>query len=315
MRVLAVDDSKDILDLIKDILTNHGFEVDTADNGAAALDKYVRLKPDIVTLDVAMPVMDGYETLKRLLVFDKNANVIMLTANEQHKMLENCLEKGAIGYIPKPFTAKELVSLIDIAWKAGADKKVATLFSLACNKIQYLLMKLRPGSDVSVTINQFAVIRQQAVTHILSSPYHDLAQVRVIPSLADDLHIEVPPNTTGFVTEFGGQQAGLVVSFTENKAMLETGGMPRTVAENAVSTDKATEFFSMFNSKIISELANSEDLMLTILPTRTFDHAEYRDISLGKQATKAIFDILIDKKKSSIETQVWFNTSGISRRI
>ena len=313
MKVLAIDDSSAILDLIQEILTNNQFEVEIARNGALGLDKYNRFKPDIVTLDLAMPVMDGYETLKRLISLDKNANVIMLTANEQQRILENCLEKGAIGYIVKPFTAKELLSMIDIAWKAGSDKNVATLFSLSCNKVQTVIQKLLSVKEVSVILNQVVVIRQQASTEVFS-PTRDLAQIRVVPNLVEDLHIEAPANTVGFATEFGGQQAGMIVSFVENNALLDAMGMPKNTIENDVATDRITEFFSIFNSKIISELANSIRLILTMQPTKRYDPIEYENISLGKELTKIKFEIMIDQKKSSIETQLWFNTSQVFKR-
>ena len=314
MRVLAVDDSPAILDLIREILTAHKFEVETASNGALALDKYARFKPDIVTLDLAMPIMDGYETLKRLIALDRNANVIMLTANEQQRILENCLEKGAIGYIVKPFTAKELLSIIDIAWKAGSDKNVATLFSLSCNKVETVIRKLLPAQEVSVILNQVVVVRQQVSTEIFS-PTRDLAQIRVVPNLVEDLNIEAPANTVGFATEFGGQQAGIIVSFAENKALLDTMGMPKSTVENDAATDRVTEFFSIFNSKIISELANSTQLILTMQPTKRYDPIEYENTSLGKELTKVKFEIVIDQKKSTtIETQLWFNTSQVFKR-
>jgi two-component system chemotaxis response regulator CheY len=312
VRVLAVDDSSAILDLITEILTAKGFEVETADNGAAALDKYARFKPDIVTLDLAMPIMDGYDTLKRLLAFDKNANVIMLTANEQQRVLENCIEKGAIGYITKPFSSEHLVSMIDIALKAGSDKNAATMFSLVCNKVQNVMKALLPTQTVSVILSQVVVVRQQALTEVLS-PSRDLAQIRVVPNLVRELHIEAPRNTIGFVTEFGGQQSGTVVSFGEIRAIMEAMGMPKNMAENDAITARLTEFFNIFNSKIISELGNSAGLILTIEPTKTFNRAEYDGASPGKEVTKAKFDIVVDQKKSSIESQLWFNTMHIFR--
>ena len=311
MRVLAVDDSPAILDLIKEILVAHKFEVDTAENGALALDRYARFKPDIVTLDLAMPLMDGYETLKRLIAIDKEAQVIMLTANEQQRMVENCLEKGAIGYIAKPFTAKELLSMINISLRAGSDKNVAVLFYRVSGKIQATLKKLLPEQDVSATLSQIIVIRQQATTQIFSAN-QDLAQIRVVPNLTGELHVEVPANTFGYVTEFGGQQAGAVITFAGKENLLNAMGRPKTPADYDNAQDKITEFFNIFNQKIVSELADSTHMILAAEATTPYDNAKHRNPG-GQEMTKARFDISIDQIKSTIEVQLWFNSSQVFR--
>ena len=85
MNILVVDDSNLIRNLVKSMLKLKNHEVDTADNGAQALDKYFKFQPDLVILDLSMPIMDGHETLTRLLRQDANAKVIMFSALESRE--------------------------------------------------------------------------------------------------------------------------------------------------------------------------------------------------------------------------------------
>jgi two-component system chemotaxis response regulator CheY len=315
MKVLAIDDSKTILTLIRDILSAHKYEVMTADNGAMGLDAYAKFRPDIVTLDLAMPVMDGYETLRKILAIDRQANVIMLTASEQQEILERCMEKGAIGYIIKPFTAKELVSAIDGAWKAGSAKNVAAMFSLARNKIEVSIRKLAevllpalPAASISVTLSGLQVIRQQAAIQV-PSPAMDITRIKVIPNVTEDLHVEVPNASVGYITEFGGQQKGAIISFIKINDLGE-------LLKGSIDADvlgKAAEFFHVFNSKILSELSNSTHLILTQEPIQFYDHSRYKDSDFGSEVTKAAFDIMVGQKNIPIEVQLWFNSGQIFR--
>ena len=80
-RVLITDDAAFMRLSLKAMLERNGFEiVGEAENGAIAIEKYKLLKPDIVTLDITMPVMEGLEALKQIKAFDKSAKVVMISA-------------------------------------------------------------------------------------------------------------------------------------------------------------------------------------------------------------------------------------------
>jgi len=115
LKVLAVDDTPAIVKLIKDILSSRGYLVETAEDGPTALLKYVQFKPDIVTLDLTMPGMSGYETLTKILEKNKRAIVIILTANDEDVALQECMKRGAAGYVNKPFRPSELVDALQTA--------------------------------------------------------------------------------------------------------------------------------------------------------------------------------------------------------
>src|SRR5437867_4259359 len=115
LKVLAVDDTPAIVKLIEVVLSSRGHMVETAKDGPTALRRYDQFKPDIVTLDLTMPGMSGYETLTKILEKNNRAIVIILTANDEDVALQECMKRGAAGYINKPFKPNELVEALQTA--------------------------------------------------------------------------------------------------------------------------------------------------------------------------------------------------------
>jgi CheY-like chemotaxis protein len=101
-RILVVDDEQDLLDLLTEHFEGR-YEVDTATSGAAAIERFVRQRPDVVFLDINMPGANGVEVLKLLKQTDPTIPVIMVTANTEIPVAEECLKSGALSYVPKPF--------------------------------------------------------------------------------------------------------------------------------------------------------------------------------------------------------------------
>lgn len=101
--VLIVDDSPISRKMLKSCFPKErGFEFHEAGDGLQALEKYKELRPDLVTLDLTMPVMDGYTALAEIRAFDPQATVIVCTADVQDKSLQEVTEKGAFMILPKP---------------------------------------------------------------------------------------------------------------------------------------------------------------------------------------------------------------------
>jgi two-component system chemotaxis response regulator CheY len=108
-RVLIADDAAFMRLSLKAMLERNGFEVvGEAENGAMAVEKYKHLKPDIVTLDITMPLMDGLEALKQIKVFDKSAKIIMISAMGQETIVREAVISGASGFIIKPFNEETI---------------------------------------------------------------------------------------------------------------------------------------------------------------------------------------------------------------
>lgn len=112
-KVLIVDDAAFMRMMIKNVLTQNGYEVaGEASNGQEALVLYDKLKPDLVTLDITMPEMDGIQTLKELLKMDPSANVIMVTAMGQQQLVIEAIQVGAKDFVVKPFQPDRLLEAV-----------------------------------------------------------------------------------------------------------------------------------------------------------------------------------------------------------
>jgi len=112
-RILIVDDTLFMRTLLKNILFSGGHAiVGEAGDGDEAIEKYKELKPDLVTMDVVMPKMNGIEALKAIKAFDPNAKVIMCTAVGQEQMVKLAIKSGARGYVVKPFQAPKVLEEI-----------------------------------------------------------------------------------------------------------------------------------------------------------------------------------------------------------
>ncbi len=114
-RVLIVDDSMFIAKQLGQIFTSEGYEVaDTASDGAQGVEKYKELYPniDLVTMDITMPVMDGVTALEKILEFDKDATVIMVSALGKEDVVKKSLLLGAKSYIVKPLDRKKVLERV-----------------------------------------------------------------------------------------------------------------------------------------------------------------------------------------------------------
>lgn len=110
-RVLVVDDEQSIRDSLRLLLKNT-FDVQVAENGAAALEALESHKPDLVLLDVIMPELDGIETLRRIKAQNKDVPVVMLSATNTVQTAVQALKLGAVDFVSKPFDVEELTSLL-----------------------------------------------------------------------------------------------------------------------------------------------------------------------------------------------------------
>lgn len=109
--ILVVDDEKRLVSLVESYLTQEGYRVVTAHNGAEALEVARRERPDLIVLDVMMPEMDGYEFIRRHRA-ETNTPIILLTARVDDEEKVIGLEVGADDYMTKPFRPRELVARV-----------------------------------------------------------------------------------------------------------------------------------------------------------------------------------------------------------
>lgn len=114
IKILTVDDSMTIRSIIKKTLSSYDCEVHEAENGLTGLQAIIRIIPDLVILDITMPVMDGIEMLRKLRSSPrgKDMKVIMLTAESAKENIIEIAKLGVTNYIVKPFTNVQLIEKI-----------------------------------------------------------------------------------------------------------------------------------------------------------------------------------------------------------
>jgi len=112
-RILVTDDALFMRVTLKNILTRNGYEVvGEASNGVEAVRMYNQLKPDLVTMDITMPQMDGICALKEIKAQDPDAMVVMCTAMGQKNMVVEAIQAGAKDFIVKPFQPERVLEAI-----------------------------------------------------------------------------------------------------------------------------------------------------------------------------------------------------------
>ena len=111
--VLVCDDAAFMRLMLKNILEQHGYRVvGEAVNGNDAINKYKQLKPDLVTMDITMPEMNGIEAVKTIRAFDSKAKIIMCSAMGQQVMVVEAIQAGASDFIVKPFHADQVMEAL-----------------------------------------------------------------------------------------------------------------------------------------------------------------------------------------------------------
>jgi len=289
VKCLVVDDNQSILDMIEKMLKALDYEVDVADNGALALDKYAKFKPDIVTLDVNMPVMDGYETFTRLLKMDKNAKVIILTASNQDSIIEKFIQKGVVGYLVKPFSIKDLsIILSDVS--RVKNPKIVTFFSFVRKDLEESFKQIF-NSDVEV------ILKDVATRNMAPKMNYANSKLSAIPGIQHELEI-TPMGKIGYITDVTGKE-GLIISSVANE---DFQYLKEKCSNNGYDV---AEFFNIVNMKIISGISNTSHIVLSCTPIRQIntltDHIVQKN-----DLTKGTFEVILDKK-ISLEIQVLFD--------
>ena len=123
-KILIVDDASNITEMIQNMLETHGHEIaGVAHDGFEAIEKYKALRPDVVLMDILMPGMDGMQSIKRILEFDQEAKIVVVTALGRPALMKESAEAGAVGFVTKPFEVRRLLGAIEVATSSHRKKK------------------------------------------------------------------------------------------------------------------------------------------------------------------------------------------------
>ncbi len=113
-KVMIVEDSNLMISVIKNFIKKSGKPIDIIEayNGQDGVDKYKKEKPDMVFMDIKMPMMDGITALEKIKEHDKNAKVVMCTSLKEPEQEQRCKKAGCVGYITKPFSSEDILGEI-----------------------------------------------------------------------------------------------------------------------------------------------------------------------------------------------------------
>jgi DNA-binding response OmpR family regulator len=158
-RILVVDDDPDILELLRELFAGAGWEVQTADTGRAGLRALYELKPDVVVLDVAMPELNGWETLERVREVS-TVPVLMLTARATDADKVRGLRSGADDYVTKPFSIDEVLARAEaLLRRSTAADEVPEVFEDGRIRVDFREHTVRAaGKEVSLTPLEFKLL-------------------------------------------------------------------------------------------------------------------------------------------------------------
>lgn len=112
-KVLITDDTAFMRMTLRNILEKNGYEVvGEAEDGQVAVEKYGELRPDLVTMDITMPRMDGITAIKKIMELDPQAKIVVCSAMGQKALVIEALSAGARDFIVKPFQAERIINAI-----------------------------------------------------------------------------------------------------------------------------------------------------------------------------------------------------------
>jgi len=156
MNILIVEDEPGICNFLKRGLEEEGFRITIASDGITGLEKFRRVKPDLVLLDWMLPGMHGIAVCKEIRKHDKETPVLFLTAKDTVKETIEGLRSGANDYIKKPFSFEELLERIKIHFRNKHEDEILTLGDISLNKSSYQVFNHR--DEVSLTQREFGLL-------------------------------------------------------------------------------------------------------------------------------------------------------------
>jgi DNA-binding response OmpR family regulator len=162
--ILIIEDEVALLTILKQTLELYNYKVITAVNGAVGLKLFYQHKPDIIVLDIMLPVKDGYTLIKDIRATDRDTPVIFLTARSQTFDLVKGFELGANDYLKKPFVIDELLARIKaLLSRKPADQKPAAieLYGFGHFTFNYNAQELTaPGSTIQLTYKEAEILKR-----------------------------------------------------------------------------------------------------------------------------------------------------------
>ncbi len=167
-RILVVEDERPIADIVRYNLQKEGYQVELAYDGREALDKALRLQPDLVLLDIMLPRISGFEVCKQLRK-TMNVPILMVTARATEGDKINGLDLGADDYITKPFSPRELIARVRAALRRANSsvEKAEEPAALVLGHLRINLAKYevtRREEVIELTVREFELLKYLALS-------------------------------------------------------------------------------------------------------------------------------------------------------
>jgi two-component system OmpR family response regulator len=158
MRLLVVDDERRLASALKHGLSQEGYVVDVAHDGGAALDAAMVGSYDVIILDLMLPVLSGYEVVRRLRAAQVWTPVLMLTAKDGEYDEADALDEGADDYLTKPFSVVVLVARIRALLRRGTTARPTVMRSGSVEVDPGTHRVLRDGCEIEITAREFELL-------------------------------------------------------------------------------------------------------------------------------------------------------------
>lgn len=182
-RILVVDDESSILDTVGGVLSDEGFEVETAATGREALTAAVALCPDLIVLDVMLPDYDGLEVARRLRSEGRNPGILFLTARDSVEDRVAGLRMGGDDYLTKPFSLEEVVARVHAILRrtrpAAGQGTVLRVADLVMDTLTHEVW--RGTASVHLTATEFALLH-----YFMANPRRVLSKSQILATVWDD---------------------------------------------------------------------------------------------------------------------------------
>jgi len=181
MRVLVVDDEPMVREVLALYLAREGFDVETADDGEQALERFGALTPDLVLLDLMLPLIDGLEVFRRMRA-SAEVPVIMLTARGEETDRIAGLDLGADDYVTKPFSPREVVSRVRaVLRRTGASPDRHPVLQAGDLEVDLGRHEVRKaGEPVKLTRKEFDLL-----AHLMESPGVTFTRTQLLEDVWD----------------------------------------------------------------------------------------------------------------------------------
>ncbi|MDG1933857.1 MAG: response regulator transcription factor [Flavobacteriales bacterium] len=187
MKILIVDDEKDILEFLSYNLEKEGYQVSTALNGVLALDIAKKIKPDLIILDVMMPEMDGISTCSELRKIPETQNslILFLTARSEEYSELAGFNAGADDYVTKPIKPKLLISRIKALLKRNKNNESSSsikIEDIEIDKERHVLMYR--GEEIHLARKEFNLLY-----HLMTIPGKVFTREEIISEVWNDAYV------------------------------------------------------------------------------------------------------------------------------